>query len=95
MEKAKKQKRVKKIYEEIIKSKIEKYKILQNNLCLNCYKEEGNKEEIDEYGIDTGACDKCKKTNELINEFLYFSYKEMGYSFKNDICGNVPRIYFN
>jgi len=94
-----KQKEVLEIYEKYLKPTLEKHTILQENLCLNCFIEEhpGHPEkkieDFDVYGIDTAVCDKCLKTNDLINEFIYFSIKELKYNIKEDMYSVIPRIH--
>jgi hypothetical protein len=98
-----KQKKLHNIYFNIIEPVMNKHKITQENLCLDCYfsdiididKKNKLEAKIDEYGLDTGICDSCGKTNELINEFLYYSVKELGFNIKKDMYGIIPRIYIS
>jgi len=84
-----------KIYTELLKPKMDKHKILQENTCLECFNigRPVKEPKLDDYGTDGACCDKCKKTKEVFNEFIYFSIKELGFSIKDDLYSNIPRIY--
>jgi hypothetical protein len=84
-----------KIYTELLKPKMDKHKILQENLCLECFNIDRpiKEAELDDYGTDGYKCDKCEQTKEVFNEFIYFSIKELGFSIRDDLYGNIPRIY--
>ena len=96
-----KQKKLHNIYFNIIEPVMNKHKITQENLCLDCYfsdiveveKKNNSIYKINKYGLDIGVCNCCGKTNELINEFIYFSVKELGFNIEKDMYGVIPRIY--
>lgn len=83
-----------------LKEKLEpffnKFPLLQENYCENCLELLSIKNDllkydnkIDLYLMDTGICDKCHKTNDLINPLIYTVAK----SKKLIIYGISPRLF--
>lgn len=81
---------------EKLKPFFDKFPLLQKNYCEKCLEILSIKNEllkynnkIDPYLMDTGICDKCGETNDLINPLIYSVAKS-----KNLIIWGIsPRLF--